>query len=214
MAAIAAGGGLGLGQIQLQTLKPNTQTSPFLGKKLMTKKPFDSPHNRKRESGLSPKKSVVTALGGELISLASDLFVGVGVGLPCTVMECGDIIYRSTLPRSDGLTITAPGAILAFGALSYLWATPGVAPGFWDMFVLAFVERIFRTTYKKVSKLLVVFVYLFYFVGINLFLNYWIGCVWQDDFVLGRKLGEGAFGVVYRVSLAKKPGKKVLYLLF
>lgn len=178
MAAVAAGGGLGLSQIQLQTLKPNAQTSPFLGKKLMTKNPFDWLHNRKRESGLNPKKSVVTALGGELISLANDLFVGVGVGLPCTVMECGDIIYRSTLPRSDGLTITAPGAILAFGALSYLWATPGVAPGFWDMFVLAFVERIFRPTYKK------------------------------DDFVLGRKLGEGAFGVVYRVSLAKKPGKK------
>lgn len=101
--------------------------------------------------------------------------MGVGVGLPCTVMECGDIIYRSTLPRSNALTLTIPGAVLALGTLSYLWATPGVAPGFWDMFVLAFVERLFRSTYKK------------------------------DDFVLGKKLGEGAFGVVYRVSLAKKP---------
>ncbi|CBI27067.3 unnamed protein product, partial [Vitis vinifera] len=93
-------------------------------------------------------------------------------------MECGDIIYRSTLPRSNGLTLTAPGAILALGALSYLWATPGVAPGFFDMFVLAFVERLFRPSFKK------------------------------EDFVLGKKLGEGAFGVVYRVSLAKKPGAK------
>ncbi|KAF8033116.1 hypothetical protein BT93_D1882 [Corymbia citriodora subsp. variegata] len=89
-------------------------------------------------------------------------------------MECGDIIYRSTLPKSSGLTLTAPGAVLALGALSYLWATPGVAPGFFDMFFLAFVERLFRPTFKK------------------------------DDFVLGKKLGEGAFGVVYRVSLAKK----------
>ena len=27
--------------------------------------------------------------------------------------------------------------------------------------------------------------------------------------MLGKKLGEGAFGVVYRVSLAKKPSSKV-----
>lgn len=102
-----------------------------------------------------------------------------GVGLPCTVMECGDIIYRSTLPRSDGLTLTVPGVILALGTVSYLWATPGVAPGFWDMFVLAFLERIFRPIFKK------------------------------DDLVLGKKLGEGAFGVVYRVSLAKNKSPSV-----
>ncbi|KAI3817164.1 hypothetical protein L1987_10953 [Smallanthus sonchifolius] len=30
----------------------------------------------------------------------------------------------------------------------------------------------------------------------------------HDDFVLGKKLGEGAFGVVYRVSWAKKPSSK------
>lgn len=35
----------------------------------------------------------------------------------------------------------------------------------------------------------------------------------QDDFVLGKKLGEGAFGVVYRVSLAKNPSDKVQYEL-
>ncbi|ERN05496.1 hypothetical protein AMTR_s00007p00257360 [Amborella trichopoda] len=109
--------------------------------------------------------------------MVQNLVLGVGVGLPCTVMECGDIIYRSTLPRSNGLNVTAPGVALALGAISYLWATPGVAPGFFDMFVLAFVERLFRPTYRK------------------------------DDFVLGKKLGEGAFGVVYKVSPAKKgPG--------
>ncbi|CAI9786889.1 unnamed protein product [Fraxinus pennsylvanica] len=29
----------------------------------------------------------------------------------------------------------------------------------------------------------------------------------QDDLVLGKKLGEGSFGVVYRASMAKKPSK-------
>ncbi|XVF03455.1 hypothetical protein REPUB_Repub04eG0262800 [Reevesia pubescens] len=68
--------------------------------------------------------------------------------------------------------------MLALGALSYLWVTPGVAHGFFDMFVLAFVERLFRPTFRK------------------------------DDFILGKKLGEGAVGVVYRVSLAKKSNSK------
>ncbi|XP_038707889.1 serine/threonine-protein kinase STN7, chloroplastic-like [Tripterygium wilfordii] len=92
-------------------------------------------------------------------------------------MECGHIIHISTLPKSNGLTLTTPGVLLAVGALSYLWV--GVAPGFFDMFVLALViERLFRPTYIK------------------------------DDFVLGKKLGDGAFGVVYRVSLAKKLSSK------
>ena len=89
-----------------------------------------------------PRKLIIYAHGGEMFRFAHDVFVGVGVGLPCTVMECGDIIYRSTLPKSNGITVTVPGVILALGTLSYLWATPGVAPGFFDMFVLAFVERL------------------------------------------------------------------------
>lgn len=124
---------------------------------------------------------MIFASGFELFDPIKDLFLGVGVGLPCTVMECGDIIYRSTLPKSNGLTLTVPGAILALGAVSYLWATPGVAPGFFDMFVLAFIERIFRPTFKK------------------------------DEIVLGKKLGEGAFGAVYKVSVAnpeKSPVKE------
>ncbi|KAL5231421.1 hypothetical protein ABZP36_030197 [Zizania latifolia] len=106
------------------------------------------------------------------VELGRQLVEAVGVGLPCTVMACGDVIYRSTLPRNDGLTITAPGVALALAAVSYLWSTPGVAPGFFDMFVLAFAERLFRPTFRK------------------------------DEFVLGKKLGEGAFGVVYKASLA------------
>ncbi|KAI3433249.1 Protein kinase domain-containing protein [Psidium guajava] len=169
MATVAASGGVGIATtIKRQSRKPssNPTTTPFLGKKLAIKLPL--------RTLVSSPRSLVLASGGHLIDAVKDLFLGVGVGLPCTVMECGDIIYRSTLPKSSGLTLTAPGAVLALGALSYLWATPGVAPGFFDMFFLAFVERLFRPTFRK------------------------------DDFVLGKKLGEGAFGVVYRVSLAKK----------
>ncbi|CAL5350088.1 unnamed protein product [Camellia sinensis] len=176
MATIAAGG-VGLGGVKLHTLNPKPP-NPFLGKKIKLR-PTSVPNPHGKFTISKSKPLIVYASGGEFFNFAHDLFVGVGVGLPCTVMECGDIIYRSTLPRSNAISPTVPGLALALGAVSYLWATPGVAPGFWDMFVLAFVERLFRPTYRK------------------------------DDFVLGKKLGEGAFGVVYRASLAKKPSSKV-----
>lgn len=160
VAAAGRGGGVGL-----------TISSPFLTS--------DQPLTKPKPCLLRPKKPLAS---GPRASLVSDLFLGVGVGLPCTVMECGDIIYRSTLPRSDALTLTAPGAALALAAASYLWATPGVAPGFFDMFVLAFLERRFRPTYRK------------------------------DDFIVDKKLGEGAFGVVYRASSAKTPKQGDLVL--
>ncbi|KAJ4710575.1 Serine/threonine protein kinase [Melia azedarach] len=169
--ATFASGSATLGLINSRALKSKPPPSPFLGKKLKLIKP-----SLKRITSSRTLTAITSK--AELIDAVRDLFLGVGVGLPCTVMECGDIIYRSTLPKSTGLTVTAPGVALALAAVSYLWATPGVAPGFFDMFVLAFVERLFRTTYKK------------------------------DDFVLGKKLGEGAFGVVYRVSLANKPSSK------
>lgn len=148
-ATVAAAGGVSLGLTQLHSHKSKLPviTSPFLGKKLTL--------NSNRIPVSDPKKFRVSAVAGgsgELIDAVRELFLGVGVGLPCTVMECGDIIYRSTLPKPNGLTLTAPGAVLALSALSYLWATPGVAPGFFDMFVLAFVERLFRPTFRKVCK--------------------------------------------------------------
>lgn len=174
MAAIAASR-VGFGQINtnFQTLNPKKPHSQFLGKTLFCKPQLNSFSPPK-----SGRKCLVFAAGFELFDPLRDVFLGVGVGLPCTVMECGDIIYRSTLPRSDGLTLTVPGVILALGTVSYLWATPGVAPGFWDMFVLAFIERVFRPSFKK------------------------------DDIVLGKKLGEGAFGAVYKVSLDKPSAKE------
>ncbi|XP_061375068.1 serine/threonine-protein kinase STN7, chloroplastic [Gastrolobium bilobum] len=174
--ATVATRGIGVGVTKLQHHKPK-QKSLFFGHRLRIR-PCVEPQCSARFTVSNPKLFQVFALGGEWVESIHNLFVGVGVGLPCTVMECGDMIYRSTLPKSSGLTITAPGVVLALGALSYLWATPGVAPGFFDMFFLAFVERLFRPTYRK------------------------------DDFVLGKKLGEGSFGVVYRVSLANKPSSK------
>ncbi|KAL3501657.1 hypothetical protein ACH5RR_036106 [Cinchona calisaya] len=175
--ATVATSGVGLSGVKLHSFNSKPFSS-FLGKKLIKIRTFsESLHPRKVYSSRS-KNLVVLASGVDLMSFVNHVFVGVGVGLPCTVMECGDIIYRSTLPRSNGLSPTVPGVILALGTLSYLWATPGVAPGFFDMFVLAFVERLFRPSFKK------------------------------DDFVLGKKLGEGSFGVVYRASLAIKPSSK------
>ena len=160
MATVASGTGANIALINpcnTQKLIKHPSPSPFLGKKLKLSS----------KANLSiPKTLRVLSLKGELIDAVRDLFVGVGVGLPCTVMECGDIIYRSTLPKPNGLTLTVPGATLALGALSYLWATPGVAPGFFDMFVLAFVERLFRPTYRKVSEFIANFgAQLYFLVG-------------------------------------------------
>ncbi|GFP96628.1 serine/threonine-protein kinase stn7 chloroplastic [Phtheirospermum japonicum] len=175
MTAVGTGTAIGLGGgVRLTSFNSNPPSS-FLGKKLNFKS-FSAAHRKIPTSRC--RNLAILASGGEILNFANDLFIGVGVGLPCTVMQCGDMIYRSTLPRSNEITLTVPGVILAMGTLSYLWATPGVAPGFFDMFVLAFVERIFRPTYKK------------------------------DDIVLGKKLGEGSFGVVYKASLAKKPSSR------
>ncbi|KAK7306961.1 hypothetical protein VNO77_39615 [Canavalia gladiata] len=174
--ATVATRGIGVGVTKLQPHKPNNNKSLFLGQRLRIRPSQYS--TRFSVSNTKVFQVFALGVGVEWVDTVHNLFLGVGVGLPCTVMECGDIIYRSTLPKPSGLTLTVPGALLALGTLSYLWATPGVAPGFFDMFVLAFVERLFRPTYKK------------------------------DDFVLGKKLGEGSFGVVYRASLANKPSSK------
>eukprot|EP00850_Spirogloea_muscicola_P001625 SM000006S19390 [mRNA] locus=s6:432885:437822:- [translate_table: standard] len=118
--------------------------------------------------------------------------LAVGVGLPCTVMECGDVIYRATLPVTRPITLTctaiiasrepfhltAGGAALAALAAGYLWATPGVAPGFWDMFLLGPLDNRLRPSYRK------------------------------EDFVLGKKLGEGGYGTVYKATFANPPPGK------
>lgn len=107
----------------------------------------------------------------------SSLFLAVGVGLPCTVMQCGDVIYRSTLAQDQG-GVTAGGLALLLVLGGYLWATPGVVPGFWDMFIFAPLERRLRPSLSK------------------------------DDLKLGKKLGEGAYGSVFRATIDDKPGEE------
>lgn len=78
-----------------------------------------------------------------------------------------------TLSPSFTITLTLSAEpILNFQ--SALWRDAGVAPGFWDMFVLAPLEQLFRPTFRK------------------------------EDFTLGKKLGEGAFGTVYKATLNNK----------
>ncbi|CAI5997478.1 unnamed protein product [Closterium sp. NIES-65] len=108
----------------------------------------------------------------------SSLFLAVGVGLPCTVMQCGDVIYRSTLAADDQLRLTVGGVLLLLLLGTYMWATPGVVPGFFDMFVYGPIERKIRPQLKK------------------------------SDVKLGRKLGEGAYGSVFRATIADKPGEE------
>jgi hypothetical protein len=62
-----------------------------------------------------------------LVALHQSAVLGVGVGLPCTVMECGDVVYRSTLPQ-QGFQITPPGVALTLLIVAYLWSTPGQSP--------------------------------------------------------------------------------------
>ncbi|CAI5486899.1 unnamed protein product [Closterium sp. Naga37s-1] len=127
------------------------------------------------EAFVTAVKSVSDAAPHDVNSLMT---LAVGLGLPCNVMECGDAIYLSSLAHEHHLTVAGAALLLQVGA--YLWATPGVAAGYWDMFVLAKIDRFFRKTYKR------------------------------SDLVLGKKIGEGGFGSVYVGTLAKDPDYKVI----
>lgn len=104
-------------------------------------------------SGTLPASGMdVAAVASSALDTINTWSLAVGVGLPCTVMDCGDHVHRSTLPVDDSLKLTVGGILLVSMVGSYLWATPGVAPGFFDMFVLAPLERRFRRNMKKVGR--------------------------------------------------------------
>ena len=97
--------------------------------------------------------------------------VATGVGLPCTVQNCGDMIYRSTLDpelrRELKPLFTAQGAALLSTLFIFLSITPGALPGYVEYYVVQPIQDRMRKKYSL------------------------------EDFTLGTKLGQGGFGVVY-----------------
>jgi hypothetical protein len=60
--------------------------------------------------------------------------IATGVGLPCTVQNCGDMIYRSTLDpelrRELKPLFTTQGAVILSTLLAFFSITPGALPGY------------------------------------------------------------------------------------
>ena len=102
--------------------------------------------------------------------------LGVGVGLPCTIQNCGDQNYREPLDpvlRQERGGLTTQGAALLLVSGLYLLSSPGVALGWLDTYFLGPIQQSQRKP------------------------------LWKEDFKLGQKLGKGSFGVVgLRASLA------------
>jgi len=97
--------------------------------------------------------------------------------LPCSGMTCGDIVYRSTLDPVLRLEEGGPTlkALLLGGAVAaYLFASPGIFPGFIDYYFLAPLSILFRS---KMSP---------------------------ESIQLGKVIGSGGFGKVFRGVLKEK----------
>lgn len=134
----------------------------------------ESAMRRRRSSGRVPGEGARTRAidPSEVHRVVGDL--AVGVGLPCTVQNCGDAIYRSTLDaelrREIAPLLTPAGGAILGTLATYGLVTPGVFPGLFDFYVL---RPLLGTMSKRYSL---------------------------DDFELGKKLGEGGFGVVYAAT--------------
>ncbi|KAL3161226.1 hypothetical protein ABBQ38_009592 [Trebouxia sp. C0009 RCD-2024] len=104
------------------------------------------------------------------------------VTLPCSAMNCGDMIHKSTLDpvlRMEQKGINPEGVGLVALALAYLTATPGVLAGAIDYYIIA-----------KINNLRSDAVYV------------------KEDFKITKKIATGGFGTVYRAELddGKTPG--------
>eukprot|EP00210_Caulerpa_lentillifera_P006879 g6576.t1 len=104
------------------------------------------------------------------------------VALPCSTLSCGDVIYRSTLDpnlRMEQHGIAPLGLFLIAACVYYLFITPGVIPGMIDFYFTAALQRTKTKVYNKA------------------------------DLKLGKKLGGGGFGLVYKADLKTEDGKLV-----
>ncbi|GLI62557.1 hypothetical protein VaNZ11_005225 [Volvox africanus] len=97
---------------------------------------------------------------------------------PCQVMKCGDIVYRSTLDPSlyKNGGFDWRTATLLATVLGYLVLPPGVLPGAIDYYIKAPLKR-------KESK-----------------------AIDKNDIILGKRLGTGGFGTVFKGELKEERG--------
>jgi len=174
------------------TMSTTTRTSPRAGtggaRRGVASRASSTTHgvdagDARRAAKVSRARTVARAIDpSELGRVVGDL--AVGVGLPCTVQNCGDQIYRSTLDaelRREIAPFLTPTGAAILGTLGvYGTVTPGVIPGLIDFYIL---RPLLGTLRKRYSL---------------------------DDFELGKKLGEGGFGVVFEATCVKDGKKYVL----
>uniref|UniRef100_A0A061RFC8 Serine threonine-protein kinase chloroplastic-like n=1 Tax=Tetraselmis sp. GSL018 TaxID=582737 RepID=A0A061RFC8_9CHLO len=102
------------------------------------------------------------------------------VTLPCSSMNCGDMVYRSTLDpvlRMEEKGINPTGVALLGMLAYYLTARPGVLQGAVDFYIFEPLQReLSSRVYDK------------------------------EDFKIVKKLAEGGFGSVYRAQLRSADG--------
>ncbi|PRW20521.1 Serine threonine- kinase chloroplastic [Chlorella sorokiniana] len=111
---------------------------------------------------------------GHLMTLAYEPVV-----LPCSALNCGDIVYRSTLDpvlRMEERGVNPQGLLLLAAAAWYMAQKPGVLAGAIDTYIKAPLQRRSAKVYAK------------------------------EDFEMGRKLASGGFGTVYRAVLSDPDG--------
>lgn len=119
-----------------------------------------------------------TLLDRHLATLAYEPVV-----LPCHSMNCGDIVYRSSLDpvlRMEQRVTSPQGLLLIVGVLSYLFSKPGVLQGMIDTYVAAPLQRINTPSYTL------------------------------DDVKVGRKLAMGGFGTVFTGKSLKEGNKEII----